>query len=109
VPLLGGEVRVSPFRVASRTAYVVLTALVATAFPFFNDFVGLIGALSFWPLTVYFPVQMYMAQAKTRRFSSTWAWMNVLSAACLLVSLLAAAGAVQGLVTDLKGYKPFKA
>jgi hypothetical protein len=52
---------------------------------------------------------MYMAQAKTRRFSSTWAWMNVLSAACLLVSLLAAAGAVQGLVTDLKGYKPFKA
>ncbi|GJN10339.1 hypothetical protein PR202_ga28425 [Eleusine coracana subsp. coracana] len=51
---------------------------------------------------------MYMAQAKTRRFSPTWTWMNVLSVACLVVSLLAAAGAVQGLVTDLKGYKPFK-
>ncbi|KAI6689174.1 hypothetical protein NL676_026002 [Syzygium grande] len=24
-------------------------------FPFFNDFLGLLGAASFWPLTVYFP------------------------------------------------------
>ncbi|KAK3124394.1 hypothetical protein QOZ80_7BG0585960 [Eleusine coracana subsp. coracana] len=108
VPLVAGEIHVSPFRLVWRSAYVVLTALVAMIFPFFNDFLGLIGAVSFWPLTVYFPVQMYMAQAKTRRFSPTWTWMNVLSVACLVVSLLAAAGAVQGLVTDLKGYKPFK-
>ncbi|KAL6880402.1 hypothetical protein ACP4OV_011967 [Aristida adscensionis] len=105
---LAGDLPVSPFRLAWRTAYVVLTALVAMMFPFFNDFLGLIGAVSFWPLTVYFPVQMYMAQAKTRRFSPTWTWMNVLSLACLLVSLLAAAGSVKGLITDLKGYKPFK-
>ncbi|CAL5078190.1 unnamed protein product [Urochloa decumbens] len=105
---LAGEFPVSPFRLVWRTSYVVLTALVAMIFPFFNDFLGLIGAVSFWPLTVYFPVQMYMAQAKTRRFSPTWTWMNVLSFSCLVVSLLAAAGSVQGLVKDLKGYKPFK-
>ncbi|CAO1948836.1 unnamed protein product [Urochloa humidicola] len=105
---LAGDFPVSPFRLVWRTAYVVITALVAMIFPFFNDFLGLIGAVSFWPLTVYFPVQMYMAQAKTRRFSPTWTWMNVLSFSCLIVSLLAAAGSVQGLVKDLKGYKPFK-
>ncbi|CAN6196809.1 unnamed protein product [Urochloa humidicola] len=105
---LAGDFPVSPFRLVWRTAYVVVTALVAMIFPFFNDFLGLIGAVSFWPLTVYFPVQMYMAQAKTRRFSPTWTWMNVLSFSCLIVSLLAAAGSVQGLVKDLKGYKPFK-
>ena len=104
----GGLFSVSPFRLVWRTAYVVVTALVAMVFPFFNDFLGLIGAVSFWPLTVYFPIQMYMAQAKTRRFSPAWTWMNVLSYACLFVSLLAAAGSVQGLVKDLKGYKPFK-
>ncbi|KAJ1287661.1 hypothetical protein BS78_02G028100 [Paspalum vaginatum] len=108
VPLLAVELPVSPFRLVWRTTYVVITALVAMVFPFFNDFLGLIGAVSFWPLTVYFPVQMYMAQAKTRRFSPTWTWMNVLSFSCLVVSMLAAAGSVQGLVKDLKGYKPFK-
>ncbi|XP_062189646.1 amino acid permease 6-like [Phragmites australis] len=107
VPIVG-DFPLSPFRLLWRTTYVVLTALVAMIFPFFNDFLGLIGAVSFWPLTVYFPVQMYMAQAKTRRFSPTWTWMNVLSCACLVVSLLAAAGSVQGLIKDLKGYKPFK-
>jgi hypothetical protein len=105
---LAGDVPLSLFRLVWRTSYVVLTALVAMVFPFFNDFLGLIGAVSFWPLTVYFPVQMYMAQANTRRYSPTWTWMNVLSVACLVVSLLAVAGAVQGLVTDLKGYRPFK-
>jgi hypothetical protein len=105
---LAGDVPLSLFRLVWRTSYVVLTALVAMVFPFFNDFLGLIGAVSFWPLTVYFPVQMYMAQANTRRYSPTWTWMNVLSVACLVVSLLAVAGAVQGLITDLKGYRPFK-
>jgi len=105
---LAGDFPLSPFRLVWRTTYVVLTSLVAMIFPFFNDFLGLIGAVSFWPLTVYFPVQMYMAQAKTRRFSPTWTWMNVLSFSCLVVSLLAAAGSVQGLIKDLKGYKPFK-
>ncbi|KAJ6426196.1 hypothetical protein OIU84_026724, partial [Salix udensis] len=33
-------------------------------FPFFNSVLGLIGAMSFWPLTLYFPVQMYISQAK---------------------------------------------
>ncbi|TVU40291.1 hypothetical protein EJB05_13749, partial [Eragrostis curvula] len=109
VPLAGNHViAVSPFRLAWRTAYVVLTTLVAMAFPFFNDFLGLIGAIAFWPLTVYFPVQMYMAQAKTRRFSPRWTWMNLLSFACLVVSLLAAVGAIKGLATDVKGYRLFK-
>ncbi|KAE8637426.1 hypothetical protein CSA_021612 [Cucumis sativus] len=34
--------------------------------PFFNDIVGLLGALGFWPLTVYLPVEMYIAQKKSQ-------------------------------------------
>uniref|UniRef100_A0A0E0Q3R1 Amino acid transporter transmembrane domain-containing protein n=1 Tax=Oryza rufipogon TaxID=4529 RepID=A0A0E0Q3R1_ORYRU len=107
LPLGAGDFPVSALRLVWRTAYVVLTAVAAMAFPFFNDFLGLIGAVSFWPLTVYFPVQMYMSQAKVRRFSPTWTWMNVLSLACLVVSLLAAAGSIQGLIKSVAHYKPF--
>lgn len=96
------------FRLIWRTAYVIVTAVVAMIFPFFNDFLGLIGALAFWPLTVYFPVEMYIAQAKVPRFSTMWAWLKILSMVCLVVSIAAACGSVQGLIHSLKGYKPFR-
>ncbi|MCH1922105.1 hypothetical protein L9G15_22125, partial [Shewanella sp. A3A] len=56
---------------------------------------------------VYFPVQMYMSQAKVRRFSPTWTWMNVLSLACLAITVASAAGSIAGILSDLKVYKPF--
>lgn len=95
------------FRLVWRTLYVIMTAILAMLFPFFNDFVGLLGAASFWPLTVYFPIEMHIAQTKMRKYSFTWTWLKILSWACLVVSLVAAAGSVQGLITGVKKYKPF--
>ncbi|MBA0759703.1 hypothetical protein Gotri_022545 [Gossypium trilobum] len=96
------------FRLVWRTAYVIITAVVAMIFPFFNDFLGLIGAGSFWPLTVYFPIEMHIAQSKTPKYSFRWIWLKILSWVCLVVSLIAAAGSVQGLIQSLKTYKPFQ-
>lgn len=76
-------------------------------FPFFNDIVGLLGAGGFWPLTVYFPTEMYMAHQKIKRFSPTWICLKMLTWVCLIVSLGAAAGSVQGLVKSVMSYKPF--
>ncbi|CAA7021777.1 unnamed protein product [Microthlaspi erraticum] len=104
-----GEVGINFFRLVWRTSYVVVTAVVAMIFPFFNDFLGLIGAASFWPLTVYFPIEMHIAQRKMKKFSFTWTWLKILSWACFLVSLVAAAGSVQGLIQSLKDFKPFTA
>ncbi|KAK4477769.1 hypothetical protein RD792_017031 [Penstemon davidsonii] len=61
-----------------RSAFVVLTTIISMLLPFFNDVVGILGAFGFWPLTVYFPVEMYIAQKKIR------------------------------VVLDLKVYRPFK-
>lgn len=107
IPLLG-DCPFSLFRMIWRSLFVIITAVVAMIFPFFNDFLGLIGAVSFWPLTVYFPVEMYIVQAKIRRFSATWTWLKILSILCLIVSLVAACGSVQGLIHSLQDYKPFK-
>jgi Transmembrane amino acid transporter protein len=106
LPVLG-NFPFSPFRMVWRTLYVIVTAFVAMIFPFFNDFLGLIGALSFWPLTVYFPVEMYKKQSRVQKFSKTWVWLNTLSLASLVVSILAACGSVQGLIQALEHYKPF--
>ncbi|KAK4264692.1 hypothetical protein QN277_025833 [Acacia crassicarpa] len=94
-------------RLVSRTCYVVLTTLVSTLLPFFNDVVGILGALGFWPLAVYFPVEMYIKQKKIARWSGRWICLKILSMACLVVSIVAVAGSFAGVLLDLKKYKPF--
>ncbi|XP_075511882.1 LOW QUALITY PROTEIN: amino acid permease 6-like [Primulina tabacum] len=107
IPLVG-PYHISFFRLLWRTVYVIVTAVVAMIFPFFNDFLSLIGAASFYPLTVYFPIEIYISQAKIPKYSFTWIWLKILTWACLFVSLVAAAGSVQGLAQEVKKYKPFK-
>ncbi|KAL9244111.1 hypothetical protein vseg_017919 [Gypsophila vaccaria] len=95
------------FRLIWRTVYVILASLFAMIFPFFNDFLGLLGALSFWPLTVYFPVELHIAQSKVQKYTAKWIALKLLSYACLVVSLVAAVGSVEGLYVAVRNYKPF--
>jgi len=95
------------FRLTWRTAFVVATTVVSMLLPFFNDVVGLLGALGFWPLTVYFPVEMYIVQKKVPRWSTRWVCLQLLSLACLIITVASAAGSVAGIISDLKVYRPF--
>ncbi|XP_047963101.1 amino acid permease 3-like [Salvia hispanica] len=99
---------VNMFRLVWRSMFVLITTLISMLLPFFNDVVGILGAFGFWPLTVYFPVEMYIAQKKIRRWSTRWVCLQMLSFACLVISVAAAAGSVAGVVLDLKVYRPFK-
>lgn len=105
---LSGVYQLNLFRLVWRTIYVVFTTLIAMLLPFFNDVVGILGALGFWPLTVYFPVEMYIAQNKVRKWTSQWIGLQLLSIACLLVSVAAAVGSIAGVILDLRTFKPFK-
>ncbi|XP_008442267.2 amino acid permease 4-like [Cucumis melo] len=96
------------FRLFWRTLFVCFTTTIAMLIPFFNDIVGIIGALQFWPLTVYFPIQMYIVQKKIPQWSVKWICVQTMSVGCLLVSLAAAVGSISGVMLDLKVYKPFK-
>lgn len=95
------------FRLVWRTVFVIVSTVLSMLLPFFNDVVGLLGAVGFWPLTVYFPVEMYIAQKKIAKWSSRWICLQLLSIACLIISIAAAAGSIAGVVLDLKIYKPF--
>ncbi|PPD75333.1 hypothetical protein GOBAR_DD27740 [Gossypium barbadense] len=95
------------FRLVWRTCFVMITTLISMLLPFFNDIVGLLGALGFWPLTVYFPVEMYISQKKMPKWSTTWLCLQVLSIACLVITIATAAGSIAGIVLDLKSYTSF--
>ncbi|KAG9132541.1 hypothetical protein Leryth_008463 [Lithospermum erythrorhizon] len=99
----------NPFRLVWRTAYVILLTVIAMMFPFFNDIMGLLGAAGFWPLTVYFPIEMYLSQTQLKRSSFKWMWLQALSLICLIVSILSAAGSTYGIVKSLTTYKLFHA
>ncbi|XP_048539804.1 amino acid permease 3-like [Triticum urartu] len=107
VPLVSSGFKLNLFRLTWRSAFVVATTVVSMLLPFFNDVVGFLGAIGFWPLTVYFPVEMYIVQKKIPRWSSQWVCLQLLSLACLIITIAAAAGSIAGIMSDLKVYKPF--
>ncbi|KAI4295802.1 hypothetical protein L6164_035808 [Bauhinia variegata] len=106
-PLIG-IFRLNFFRIIWRTCFVVFTTLIAMIVPFFNSILGLLGAISFWPLTVYFPIEMYISRTRMAKFSPTWVALKMLTGFCLIITLLAAAGSIEGIVKDLGTFKPFK-
>ncbi|XP_008219593.1 PREDICTED: amino acid permease 3-like isoform X1 [Prunus mume] len=109
IPIPGfGVYNLNLFRLVWRTFYVFITTLISMLLPFFNDVVGFLGALVYWPLTVYFPVEMYIAQKKVPKWSRKWIFLQVISLSVLVIALAAAAGSVTGVVQNLKIYKPFK-
>ncbi|KAL3504248.1 hypothetical protein ACH5RR_034089 [Cinchona calisaya] len=109
IPIIGFKpYKLNLFRLIWRTIFVIITTIISMLMPFFNDVVGILGAFGFWPLTVYFPVEMYIVQKKIPKWSTRWLCLQILSLACLIISVAAAAGSFAGVVSDLKIYKPFK-
>ncbi|KAL9238038.1 hypothetical protein vseg_012517 [Gypsophila vaccaria] len=107
IPFGSGVYYFNWFRFVWRSMYVTVTSVLAMMFPFFNDILGLLGAVSFWPLTVFFPVELHIAQVKVPKYSPKWIALKLLSYVCLVVSLIAAAGSLQGLIIDVGKYRPF--
>ncbi|CAL5042351.1 unnamed protein product [Urochloa decumbens] len=103
----GGGVN-SVFRLVWRTLFVALITLGAVVLPFFNSILGILGSVAFWPLTVFFPVEMYIRQREIPRFSGTWMALETLSFFCFLITIAAGAASVQGVRESLKDYVPFQ-
>ncbi|ERN20020.1 amino acid permease 6 [Amborella trichopoda] len=95
-------------KLISRTLLVIIVTLVAMTFPFFNAVNGLIGAIAFWPLQVYFPTTMYISQMKVKKGTQKWIFLKTLSVCCFFVSLIAVVGSVAGIVDSLKHATPFQ-
>lgn len=82
--------------------------ILAMAMPFFNEMLALLGAIGFWPITVYFPVEMYIARKKIKKGAMRWLGLKTLSLVFMLLSLAIAIAAIHGMNQALRKYKPFK-
>ncbi|KAJ7534124.1 hypothetical protein O6H91_13G080800 [Diphasiastrum complanatum] len=96
------------FRIVWRTSFVILTTMISMAFPFFNSILGLLGALAYWPLTIYFPIQMHMKKFDVQPWSSKWVGLQILMLFFLLVSFSCIAGSIEGIRQSMKKHQAFQ-
>ncbi|KAK9691524.1 hypothetical protein RND81_09G202100 [Saponaria officinalis] len=100
IPLLPvPSLKVNLFRLCFRTIYVASTTGIALAFPYFNQVLGVLGALIFWPLSIYFPVEMYLVQKNIHTWSAWWIALKSFTLFCLLAAVFALSGSIEGLIT----------
>ncbi|CAL0323088.1 unnamed protein product [Lupinus luteus] len=95
------------FRLTWRTIFVILATILAMAMPFFSEILSLLGAVGFWPLVVFFPIQMHIAQKHITKLSFKWCLLQLLSFMCFLISVAAIVGSIHGISKDLHKYKIF--
>ncbi|KAI9115682.1 hypothetical protein K1719_013351 [Acacia pycnantha] len=86
-----------------RTVFVISTTGLGILFPYFNQVLGVLGALSFWPLAIYFPVEMYFVQKKIEPWSRKWIVLRIFSFLCFLVSLVGLIGSLEGIISEKIG------
>lgn len=88
-----------------RTMFVVFTTLVGMLLLFFNAVLGQLGSISFWPLTVYFPITLYIKKNKIGKGERKWSMLQFLSLIALLVSVLSVIGSVVDIGGKLQNVK----
>lgn len=98
LPLLQ-PLRLNLQRLCFRTAYVVATTAIAMAFPYFNEVLGVLGAFNFWPMAIYFPVEMCLRRKNIGAWTTKWIILRAFSAVCFVLTALALVASIQGLVS----------
>ncbi|KAK7289656.1 hypothetical protein RIF29_03461 [Crotalaria pallida] len=88
------------FRFCFRTTYVISTAGLAILFPYFNQVLGVLGAINFWPLAIYFPVEMYFVQKKIGAWTRKWIVLRTFSFVCFLVTVMGLVGSLEGIIRE---------
>ncbi|RZC68525.1 hypothetical protein C5167_031842 [Papaver somniferum] len=99
---------INMFKIVWRSCYVIVVTLLAMVVPYFNDILAFLGATGYWPLTIYFPIAMYISRKEIKKYSLKWILLQSLSGFCLICSIAAACGAVRGISKSIAS-NPLKA
>jgi hypothetical protein len=99
LPLLP-SFKINLFRFCFRTSYVISTTGLAIFFPYFNQILGVLGGINFWPLAIYFPVEMYFVQKKIGAWTKKWIVLRIFSFACFLVTMMGLIGSFEGIIHE---------
>lgn len=95
-PKAVGRVPPFVFRLLVRTPLMVMVAIVATVVPAFGAITGLVGAATYWPTAVFYPLKAYR---NTHTISRGRGFLFLaINVALGLISAVATVGAIQGIV-----------
>ncbi|XP_054798083.1 probable amino acid permease 7 [Prosopis cineraria] len=86
-------------RLSFRTAYVASSTLIAMIFPYFNQILGVLGGIIFWPLTIYFPVEMYLSQYDIEAWTTKWVLLRIFSISGFVVGSFTLVGSIEGVIS----------
>ncbi|KAK4398675.1 putative amino acid permease 7 [Sesamum angolense] len=86
-------------RLCFRTVYAASTTGVAMVFPYFNQVLGVLGTINFWPLSIHFPVEMWLRQNNIESWTTQWILFRTFGILCFLLNMYMLAGSMQGIVT----------
>lgn len=86
-------------RLSFRTVYVTSTTVIAVLFPYFNQILGVLGGIIFWPLTIYFPVEMYLSQYNIEAWTAKWVMLRIFSMVCFVVGSFTLTGSIEGIIS----------
>ena len=94
-------------RLAYRSAYVAFTTFIACLLPFFGAFTGLVGAITFFPTAVAYPILMFMRikECSPRKKALMWTVFGLMGA----VALAATAGSIESIIATASKFKLFGA
>ncbi|KAK7387206.1 hypothetical protein VNO78_27796 [Psophocarpus tetragonolobus] len=86
-------------RLSFRTAYVASTTVIAMMFPYFNQILGVLAGIIYYPLSIYFPVEMYLSQSNIEPWTTKWIMLRTFSIVGLVVGLFTLVGSIEGIVS----------
>lgn len=95
-PKAVGKVPPFLFRLLVRTPLMVVVTLIAVFIPGFGAITGLVGATTFWPTAVWFPLKCYRRSHVIGRGRAIL--FMAINVALGLISAIATVGAVQGII-----------
>ncbi|XP_062204400.1 lysine histidine transporter 2-like [Phragmites australis] len=94
-------------RLIARSLYVVCTALVGIAVPFFGGLLGFFGGFAFAPTTYYLPCILWLKIMKPKRFGLSWFtnWFCIIVG--VLLTVFAPIGGLRSIIVNASTYKFF--
>jgi amino acid permease len=93
------------YRLVNRTIIVLLVLLICCIMPFFTAFVGLVGAITFFPLAIHFPFRCYQKTFHTSKQFDVF--IEVLYWVFVVISAVSIIGSVRSVIVGWSTYKIF--
>lgn len=104
-PFLRYITRGFPLRLVYRSFYVVIVTFLAVLLPFFESILGFVGAIGFWPMTVFFPINCWIRVFRPKK--AYVVFLRIVDVFCFLLTLAVVIASFQSMIENGKNAELF--